>query len=459
MFNFDNSYKTLPTKLYTLMNPEPVSSPEVTVLNEDLLAELGIEKGDLADLLSGNRIPAGAEPLAQAYAGHQFGHLNILGDGRAILLGEQIAPDGSRWDIQLKGSGRTPYSRGGDGRGTLYSMYREYLISHAMKQLNIPTTQTLAVVSTGEKVYREKTHPGGVVTRVASSHIRVGTFVYVALQNDTALLKEFTDYVIKRHYPELLKEENPYLALLREVMRRQIDLVVNWMRVGFIHGVMNTDNVAVSGETIDFGPCAFMDSYDPETVFSSIDRFGRYSFENQENICGWNITRFAETLIPLVDSDEELSIHRINALLEEFSPLFKSRWLKMMGAKIGIADPADEDIHLIEELLERMHRAALDYTATFRNLYKKDQVELEGWYEKWEKFEIDTELMNRTNPAVIPRNHLVEEALTKAAELGDLTPLQDLYAVLSSPYDDAAPEIYKNSPAVVDSSYRTFCGT
>lgn len=458
MFNFDNSYHTLSNKLYTIMDPEPVSSPEVTIFNNKLQNELGIEEGEFAEFLSGNIIPEGAEPLAQAYAGHQFGQLNILGDGRAILLGEHLAPDGSRYDIQLKGSGRTPYSRGGDGRGTIYSMYREYLISHAMFKLNIPTTRSLAVVSTGEDVYRENIRPGGIVTRIASSHIRVGTFVYVALQKDDQLLKEFADYVINRHYPDLNESDNPYLALLKRVMLKQIDLVVNWMRVGFIHGVMNTDNVSISGETIDYGPCAFMDSYDPDTVFSSIDRRGRYSFENQKNICAWNITRFAETLIPLVDSDNEKSLNLINGLLESFIPAFESKWNDMMAAKIGIVNPSEDDIHLIKELLERMYRSGLDYTLTFSNLHRREEPELESWFEKWDSGDIDFDLMKRTNPAVIPRNHIVEEALMEA-EKSNLQPLKELLNVLSNPYDESISDYYRNPPESVDHSYRTFCGT
>lgn len=459
MFNFDNSYKNLPNHLFTEQPPISVSSPELVVFNEEVQKELGIGEGDFAKMLSGNEIPAGAEPIAQAYAGHQFGHLNILGDGRAVLLGEHTAPNGRKYDVQLKGSGRTPYSRGGDGRGTLYSMLREYVIAHAMDHLGIPTTKSLAVVETGETVYREEQHRGAVLTRIASSHIRVGTFVYVAMRSKEPQLKEFVDYVIDRHYPELASEENPYLTLVHKVIDKQADLIVNWLRVGFIHGVMNTDNMTISGETIDYGPCAFMDSYDPETVFSSIDRYGRYAFGEQMDIGGWNIARFAESLINLVHEEDETAISMLNEALESYNPLVEKRYNSMMAAKIGIANPTEDDVQLVKELLDLMKENALDYTTTFRNLWNRDIPELSEWYQKWEQRDIDTALMASSNPVVIPRNHVVEQALTEASKNNNLVPLYELMDACCNPYSEEVSDYFKNPPEAVDTCYKTYCGT
>ncbi len=459
MFNFDNIYKTLPKELFTSINPIPVKSPKVVLLNSELLIELEINSDDYKDYLSGNIIAEGSEPIAQAYAGHQFGHLNILGDGRAILLGEHTTSNNIKYDIQLKGSGKTPYSRGGDGRATLYSMLREYVISHAMEKLNIPTTRSLAVVATGENVYRDRAEKGGILTRVASSHIRVGTFQYVAMKGDLDLLKKFTNYVIDRHYPELQKKDNPYIGLLETVMNRQIDLIVNWLRVGFIHGVMNTDNMAISGETIDYGPCAFMDIYNPKTVFSSIDQFGRYSYENQKNMGGWNIARFAETLIPLIDKSEEVSLQLINEILEDYKVIFNKKYTKMMAAKIGLDNPMEQDVELINELLNTMEVNSLDYTKTFTNLLLKEEPTLDSWYKKWELRDINSQLMNRNNPAVIPRNHIVESVLNEASNSDNLNPLKDLLDVLSEPYNNDVLDYYKNPPETMDINYKTYCGT
>ncbi|QEN03966.1 YdiU family protein [Thiospirochaeta perfilievii] len=459
MFNFDNIYKTLPSSLFTIQDPIPVKKPKLIIKNRELIKELGVDNIDFTQTLSGNKIPNGAEPIAQAYSGHQFGHLNTLGDGRAILLGEHVLSSGQRFDIQLKGSGRTPYSRGGDGRATLYSMLREYLISYAMEKLNIPTTRSLAVVSTGEDVYRDMAEMGGILTRVASSHIRVGTFQYVAMLGNLETLKIFTDYVINRHYPELKSDINPYLALLKNVMNKQIDLIVDWYRVGFIHGVMNTDNVSICGETIDYGPCAFMDIYNPKTVFSSIDRFGRYSFENQKNIGGWNMARFAETLIPLVDNNQDVSLSLINEVLSEYKALFEDRWNVMMASKIGISNPTDSDFQLISSLLNIMEDNRLDYTKTFRNLILKDEPLLKDWYKKWELRDINKDLIIESNPAIIPRNFIVEHVLKEAATYNNLNPLNDFLEVLENPYSDDVLDYYKNPPERVDENYKTFCGT
>lgn len=459
MFNFDNIYKTLPKGLFTSINPIPVKSPVVIISNSELAEELGIISDNYKEYLSGNKLDEGSEPIAQAYSGHQFGQLNILGDGRAVLLGEHTTPNNIKYDIQLKGSGKTPYSRGGDGRATLYSMLREFVISHSMEKLNIPTTRSLAVVATGESVYRDKPEKGGILTRVASSHIRVGTFEFVAMQGDLNLLKVFTNYVIDRHYPELQKSENPYIRFLETVMRKQIDLIINWLRVGFIHGVMNTDNMTISGETIDYGPCAFMDLYNPKTVFSSIDQFGRYSFENQKNIGGWNIARFAETLIPLVDNNEEVSLGLINEVLDMYKILFNKQYIKMMAAKIGLSNPVEQDIELINELLNIMEENHLDYTKTFRTLILKEEHTLKNWYKKWDLKDIDIELMNRNNPAVIPRNHIVESVLNEASINNNLVPLKELMDALSNPYKDNVLDFYKNPPKTVDNNYRTYCGT
>lgn len=434
------------------------------IYNNHLAQVLGIsEEIDIKEL-SGNKKPSGADPIAQAYAGHQFGQLNILGDGRAVLLGEHITPENSRFDIQLKGSGRTPYSRNGDGRGTLYSMLREYLISHSMEKLGIKTTKSLAVVSTGQDLYRNKLEPGAILTRVASSHIRVGTFQYVAMQGDLDLLKTFADYVISRHYPNITKMENPYLSLLKEVMLNQITLITDWLRVGFIHGVMNTDNVSISGETIDYGPCAFMDIYNPDTVFSSIDRNGRYSYKNQENLGGWNIARFAETLIPLIDKDTEKSLELVNTILSQYKPLFRNSWLKVMGEKLGLKENKDSEV--IDILLNWMFKSGVDYTKTFRDLssnnfldtINKKDIEIVNWYNKWSSLNIDKNLMKEKNPAIIPRNHIVEDVLKNAVS-GNMEPFKNFMIELSSPYSDEHEEYFKLQPKIVDTKYKTFCGT
>lgn len=476
-WNWQNSYLQLPEKLYTKQAPVPVSEPALLLWNEDLAAELGLgfltNNDDTANIFSGNTVPVGAEPLAQAYAGHQFGGFNILGDGRAILLGEQLNPAGKRFDIQLKGSGRTPYSRRGDGRATLSSMLREYLISEAMYQLGIPTTRSLAVVSTGERVYRQTVNPGAVLTRIASSHIRVGTFEYVRQYGTIEELEAFVQYVIKRHYPDLESAENPALALLEKVMDQQIALVVDWMRVGFIHGVMNTDNVSIAGETIDYGPCAFMNAYDPRTVFSSIDRHGRYAFGNQPNIAHWNMAVFAGTLLPIIAEEEEVATEQARALLDEFPRRFAKAWYQMMFRKLGIAKAEKNDVALVDQLLELMQKHQADYTNVFVALRSgqwsegalQSQADFQDWHKRWkQRIATDPEaahaIMEATNPTVIARNHLVEEAL-QAAENSNYEPFHTLLNQLSNPYayDSSIDAELQLVPAGFDAQYQTFCGT
>jgi uncharacterized protein YdiU (UPF0061 family) len=478
-WNFDHSYTKLPPPFYANQNAAQVREPQLVVLNHGLCERLGLAAKELeaanqaVAIFSGNELPPGAEPLAQAYAGHQFGHFTMLGDGRALLLGEQIAPDGRRFDIQLKGSGPTTFSRRGDGRAALGPMLREYLISEAMHALGIPTTRSLAVVTTGEPVYREEALPGAVLTRVAASHIRVGTFQYAAALKDPAALKALADYTINRHYPELAGEENPYLALLHTVIDKQAALIAQWMHVGFIHGVMNTDNMTISGETIDYGPCAFMDAYDPETVFSSIDRQGRYAYQNQPPIAQWNLARFAETLLPLMHENTEQAIKLAEDAIYAFQQKYESAWLAGMRNKLGLLDEAADDAALANDLLSCMQKYGLDYTNTLRELATTQAIGLDEadgqawlarWRSRWENQPASRETavatMRSANPAVIPRNHLVEAALKVAVEERDFTPFEKLLAVLSMPFEERPANVDYRSPAPVsDQVYQTFCGT
>ncbi|MCA1031163.1 YdiU family protein [Bacillus timonensis] len=480
-WNFDNSYTRLPKSFYSNLNPTPVSSPRLVIINDQLATSLGLSgeglKGEEgAGIFAGNEIPEGAAPLAQAYAGHQFGHFTMLGDGRAILLGEQITPKGERLDIQLKGSGRTPYSRGGDGRASLGPMLREYIISEAMHGLGIPTTRSLAVVTTGEDVIRETNLPGAVLTRVAASHIRVGTFQYAAKLGTVEDLQALADYTIDRHYPEVESHENKYLSFLKAVIKRQAALIAKWQLVGFIHGVMNTDNMTISGETIDYGPCAFMNTYDPATVFSSIDTQGRYAYGNQPQIGGWNLARFAEALLPILHSDEDESLKLAQNAISAYPDLFRSEWLTGMRAKLGLFNEEEEDKQLVEELLTLMERYKVDYTNTLVALTfdKVEDTVLKGkeafdkWYQQWqerlgrqtESKEQSVELMKNSNPAVIPRNHRVEEALEAAVSCGDYSVMERLVGVLSNPYAHSAEQVeYAKVPEDRDEGYRTFCGT
>lgn len=480
-WNFDNSYARLPKTFFTLLNPTPVSSPKLIILNEPLAASMGLsvqalQSNDGVSVQAGNRIPEGALPLAQAYAGHQFGHFNMLGDGRALLLGEQITPQGERVDIQLKGPGRTPYSRRGDGRAALGPMLREYIISEAMHALGIPTTRSLAVVTTGEPVFRETEQPGAILTRVAASHLRVGTFQYAAAWGTAEDLQALADYTLQRHFPEVDADGNRYLALLREVIKRQAALIAKWQLVGFIHGVMNTDNVALSGETIDYGPCAFMDNYDPATVFSSIDTNGRYAYGNQPSIAAWNLARFAETLLPLLHDDEEQAVKMAEDAISDFSELYHRNWLAGMRAKLGIFNEELQDESLIEDLLSMMQKNRADYTNTFRALTfeKPEEMSLSGtaefarWHELWqerlgrqqESEASSHQLMRNNNPAVIPRNHRVEDALEAAVNQGDYSVMEKLLSVLSNPFAHTQEQAeYSTLPEQSNCHYRTFCGT
>jgi len=479
-FNFQNTYTQLPEAFYTKLSPEQVSAPKVVILNAALATELGLDFSGLtpaeqAQMLSGNILPEGAVPFAQAYAGHQFGNFTILGDGRAIILGEHIKPDGDRVDIQFKGSGRTPYSRRGDGRAVLGPMLREYILSEAMHGLGIPTTRSLAVVSTGDRVVREDWQDGAVLTRVASSHIRVGTFEYAAAYQKIPLLQALLDYTIDRHYPELKDVDDPALAFLHAVMERQAELIAEWMRVGFIHGVMNTDNMVLSGETIDYGPCAFMDFYDPQTVFSSIDYHGRYAYGNQPVMAQWNLARLAETLLPVLHSDTDTAIAIAEEAIEEFEDLFREKWLAMMRRKLGLITAQDDDGGLISELLNWMQRQSVDFTNTFldisaphlpqNKLYAAS--DFQNWYGRWikrleqnnEPIEYAYKLMRSANPAVIPRNHRVEQAL-QAAEDGNVSPLHALLDALKFPYENQEGiKAYQSLPSPEERVYQTFCGT
>ncbi|MDA7681696.1 YdiU family protein [Verrucomicrobiales bacterium] len=479
-FNFDNTYIHLPKAFYTKLSPVPVPKPKMVVFNAPLATDIGLDvSGRNSDaqaaLFGGNDMPEGAEPLAQAYAGHQYGHFSMLGDGRAIVWGEQITPSGQRLDIQFKGSGPTPYSRGGDGRAALGPMLREYIISEAMYALNIPTTRSLAVVTNGEKVYRETGLPGATLTRIASSHIRVGTFQYAALQQDIEIIQTLVDYTIERHYPEIKEDHNKPLSLLKAVIDKQAELITHWMRVGFIHGIMNTDNMTISGETIDYGPCAFMDVYDPGTVFSSIDHSGRYAYANQPAMAQWNLARLAETMLPLFDDEAEKATDMAEEAVNSFGAVYKEKSLSMLRAKLGLFGERVEDENLFTDLLEWMHRQDADYTNTFRDLTKEalpkgdpyDDETFKEWYVRWqerlaknmEPLEFSLSLMRANNPAVIPRNHKVEQVL-QAATNGGLQPLKDLLAVLQEPYktrSDLNP--YQSPPEPEERVHQTFCGT
>ena len=477
-WHFDNTYSKLSNTFKEDIKPTPVHDPELVILNKELAKDLSldfskIDNNDLAKLFSGNSLPEGANTIAQAYAGHQFGHFTMLGDGRAVLLGEHLVNKNSRFDIQFKGSGRTLFSRSGDGRAVLGPMLREYVMSEAIHSLKIPTTRSLAVVKTGEKVVRENLLPGAILTRVASSHIRVGTFQYIAAKKNIDDLNILVDYTIDRHYPEIKSSNNKALDLLNLVMEKQCHLIVNWMRVGFIHGVMNTDNVAISGETIDYGPCAFMNNYNPETVFSSIDKFGRYSFSNQPPITKWNLSRFAECLIPLIDKDEDMAIKIATKTIDNFQNIYENKWLNMMRDKLGLFSEDKNDKKLINDLLVWMESNKADYTNTFcylmniklgnHSIYEdKDFI---NWLNQWElrlsnnnnskKKSLD--LMRFSNPTTIPRNHKVEEALTAANE-GNLEILNKLLTFLNKPYDiqDGMEDYQLPS---IDKNYQTFCGT
>ncbi len=465
---FDNSYARLPDRFYVAQPPVPVASPEIIAVNTRLARELEIDPSDLkVEVLSGNRVPDGASPLAAAYAGHQFGgFVPQLGDGRAVLLGEVDTQNG-RFDIQLKGAGRTPFSRGGDGRAAVGPVIREYILSEAMYALGIPTTRSLAAVTTGEAVYRETDLPGAVLTRVASSHIRVGTFQYFYARQDQEGLQALTDHVIARHYPDA---DGP-VALLFAVMDRQAKLIAQWMAVGFIHGVMNTDNMAISGETIDYGPCAFMEGYHPDTVFSSIDRKGRYSWINQPKIAHWNLSQLATCLVPLADGEVE----ELQSVLNRFPDLFDAAFVAAFSRKLGLAETQESDPEMIGALLNILAESRVDFTLFFRHLTAflsgSDHVQtlvdtpaFTDWMDRWvERTNGDTDarlaMMRAANPIFIPRNHRVEEAIV-AANSGDYAPFKKLNTVLARPFDEQPENAAYEAPATKDEEVHvTFCGT
>ena len=501
-----HTYAELPQLFFARVAPTPVRDPHLVVFNTALADSLGLDVDALngpagAAIFAGNALPDGAQPIAQAYAGHQFGHFTGLGDGRAILLGEQITPSGDRFDIQLKGAGQTPYSRRGDGRAALGPMLREYIISEAMHALRIPTTRSLAVVTTGEAVFREQVLHGAVLTRVAASHLRVGTMEWAAAHKDHDALRALSDYTRQRHYPEIADADDPHFTLFNAIMERQAHLLAQWQLVGFIHGVMNTDNMTLSGETIDYGPCAFMDAYDPDTVFSSVDHGGRYAYGNQPAIAQWNLARLAEAMLPLFDLDQKRAVERATEALHRFAGRFEQHWRDGMRAKLGLFDEHPDDARLIDDLLAWMQRCAADFTNTFRTVSSGDMphagtertnedasapadcthdvararasaraeqgdADFGAWYRRlharWQLQPQSQEevyaLMRRSNPAFIPRNHKVEEALA-AATAGDFTVMARLLDVLTAPYDyeREAPEFA--APGQETARYQTFCGT
>ena len=479
-WRFDNTYSKLPNTMLSKLVPVPVKKPKIVILNYSLSKELGLDFSnvndqDLSLIFSGNKLPEGSDTIAQAYAGHQFGQFTMLGDGRAIVIGEHLSKNNKRFDIQFKGSGRTPFSRNGDGRAALGPMLREYIISEAMHSLNIPTTRSLAVVKTGETVIRETQLTGAILTRVAESHIRVGTFQYAVTSENKNDLKSLFDYTINRHYPNLKKSKNPAIELLNKVIEKQTKLIIDWMRIGFIHGVMNTDNMTISGETIDYGPCAFMDNYDPETVFSSIDYQGRYAFFNQPGIAKWNLARFAESLIPLINVNKDKAIEMATECINNFAKIYQKNWLEMMRKKLGLKGEEIKDEGLIVELLSWMHKNKADYTNTFCFLMNEkilddkiySNLDFINWKKQWQERlklhnnskEKSLEIMHLANPLVIPRNHKVEEVLT-AANKDDLNPMFNLLKVLKKPYEKQETTNNYQAPApITNEKYQTFCGT
>lgn len=480
-WKFTNTYTQLSEAFYARSRPVPFSKPALYILNRQLASDLGLNfepftEEQLASLFTGQYIPEGADPIAQAYAGHQFGGFTFLGDGRAILMGEHQTPSGNLVDIQFKGSGQTVFSRRGDGRAALGPMLREYIISEAMHALGIPTTRSLAVATTGEPVYREKMLRGAVLTRVAASHIRVGTFQYIAARKDFDNLKSLADYTIARHYPGLIDAKEKYLALLYAVAERQAALIAQWQSVGFIHGVMNTDNMAISGETIDYGPCAFMDTYHKDTVFSSIDDYGRYAYGNQSVIAQWNLARFAETLLPLIHEQHETAIELATKAIHSIPVTYQRYWAQTMGKKLGFSHMESADGALVESLLAWMQQHKLDFTNTFRDLASDRQLEkviyqdaaFLNWRREWEQKLLDAGIMredaiakmHEANPTIIPRNHRVEEALRACEERDDVQVLERLLKAITDPFsEDADLQSYREPPPPAQRCYQTFCGT
>ena len=467
-----HDYSQLPKELYSETKPSPLDNPELLLWNKKLAKELELDhlnKQDLREILSGNQIISNSKPIAQAYGGHQFGHFNILGDGRAILLGE-LDVKNKLFDLQLKGAGPTKYSRRGDGRATLYSMLREYLISEAMNGLGIASSRSLAVVGSDTNIYRENVHKAGILTRITSSHIRVGTFELAARIENAKALKDLFDYTVKRHYPEVAKLENPALEFLKAVIEKQINLVVQWLSVGFIHGVMNTDNTSIAAETFDYGPCAFMNVYEPNTVYSSIDHQGRYAYMNQRYIIKWNLMRFAETLLPLIHENINIAIEFCQVLFDEFDEKFNQQYNKVFLKKLGIDEQQSGDIELLNELIDWMQNQKADFTRTFRALsdkklladyiYKDDSFL--KWYKKWKlrtKDISNLELrLNQINPHIIARNHIVEEALEDVVENNNFKLFHNLLGALERPFDKCSNEKFQLPPED-ESEYKTFCGT
>lgn len=490
IFPFENTQTKLPDEFYAFVNPTPVKKPGLIKLNEDFAEELGLDldalkSNDAIDTYAGNHIPEGAEPIALAYAGHQFGNLvPQLGDGRAILLGEVVSPEGVRYDIQLKGPGKTPFSRGGDGRAAIGPVMREYLLSEAMVKLGVPTTRALAAVTTGEEVLRDRILPGAVLTRVATGFVRVGTFQYFAIRDKKDSVKQLADYVIARNYPDVADADNPYVALLAAIAERQAKLIAKWMQVGFIHGVMNTDNMSIAGETIDYGPCAFMDEFDFNRVYSSIDRNGRYAYSNQPIMGQWNLIRLAETLLPLFNEDSEQAVPIAEEILKGFQAQYEVNWLQGMGSKIGLAEPEEVDRELINELLQSMADNKADFTLTFHYLSQryltsaKDDKDIRGLFAKPEEFDAwqvkwrerlvgenrtDAErqaAMQVVNPVYIPRNHQIEAAIRAAEDHNDFSVFHELYDVLQNPFViQDGKDSYMLPPKPEEEVLQTFCGT
>ncbi len=488
IFPFENSYSSLPERFYARLPPTRVSRPKLIKLNSELAAELDLDPSRLAteqaiEVFAGNRVPENSKPIALAYAGHQFGGwVPSLGDGRAILLGEIRNKSGHLYDLQLKGSGPTPFSRNGDGRAWLGPVIREYIVSEAMHNLGIPSTRTLSVVSTGERVFRERTYPGGILTRVARSHIRVGTFQYFYAREDHEALKILANYLIDRNYPELKKNENPLLSLLVQVVEGQAKLISKWMAVGFIHGVMNTDNSSLSCETIDFGPCAFMDRFQAAKVFSSIDQNGRYAYSNQPMIAHWNLAQFATTLIPILEEDKETAIKTVTDIINRFPQLYLDNWLSIFGKKLGMENPANEDFEFITSFLNILERAEADFTLTFRTLSTVPARKLQSchfenfavspnpileWIPIWlerlnrEKASESERLlsMQKANPAYIPRNHQIEKAIVEGVE-GNFDRFNTMVEMLKSPYTQKEGyEEFETTPEMNEVVTKTFCGT
>ena len=486
---FDNTYARLPDRFHARVSPTRVREPRLVKVNRALAETLGLDASLLASpegaqVLAGNTLPEGSAPIALAYAGHQFGNfVRQLGDGRAILLGEVVGKDGKRRDIQLKGAGRTPFSRGGDGRAALGPVLREYIVSEAMAALGVPTTRALAAVTTGERVVREEMLPGAVLTRVAASHIRVGTFQFFAARDDREALATLASYALSRHYPEAMGSGNDALALLDRVMAAQAALVARWLGVGFVHGVMNTDNTSISGETIDYGPCAFLDEYDPEKKFSSIDRGGRYAFANQPRIAQWNMARLAEALLPLLADDEEAAVRLATERVQGFTALFEAAHARVARAKLGLVREEEGDVALAADLLERLAASSVDYTVFYRRLCAsaadpaadaqvaslfENPGAFHDWAEAWRRRlaredvapEARASAMRLVNPAFIPRNHRIEASIQAAVLRNDFEPFEALVRVLERPYEEQPELAYLSEPPQLDERVQsTFCGT